>query len=192
MRFLKFIFLTVTLGLVSLSVKADMTDPLGVQTVPGTLYYGNSFTLSDSPSVFKDSTNATISSPYNFTDDYTFTISSASLNSVVTSVDLYNILGLSNLNGILLGVGNPTSVSFIPNIFSPPPGSVTVTDLILNPVNLSAGDYKIEITGTITGLSGGSYAGVINLTSPVAEPEVFGMMLAGLNLIGFMVRRRRV
>ncbi len=48
--------------------------------------------------------------------------------------------------------------------------------------------FKIHVEGT-TLATGAGYAG--NLTiSPVPEPETYAMLLAGLGLIGFSVRRR--
>lgn len=54
---------------------------------------------------------------------------------------------------------------------------------------LAAGDYHLNIAGNADGLYGGMYAGYINIAA-VPEPETYGMMLAGLGLIGFMARRR--
>ena len=51
------------------------------------------------------------------------------------------------------------------------------------------GNYFLKITGTQSGT--GSYNGNITLTSAVPEPETYGMMLAGLGLMGFVARRRK-
>jgi len=52
------------------------------------------------------------------------------------------------------------------------------------------GSYFVHISGTSAGPS--SYGGTLSLISPVPEPETYGMMLAGIGLMGFMARRRRV
>ncbi|RZT10019.1 VPLPA-CTERM protein sorting domain-containing protein [Duganella sp. CF402] len=46
---------------------------------------------------------------------------------------------------------------------------------------------------TISGTSyGGSYAGVVNVTlAPVPEPATYGMLVAGLGLLGVVARRKR-
>lgn len=59
----------------------------------------------------------------------------------------------------------------------------------LDSVN-SFGDYFIHIAGIASGTAG--YNGTLSLVSPVPEPEVYGMLLAGLGLMGFVARRRKV
>jgi hypothetical protein len=65
--------------------------------------------------------------------------------------------------------------------------------------DLAAGTYTLQYTGTLAKASKvfgltvptiGSYGAVVNLT-PVPEPETYAMMLAGLGLMGIMVRRRK-
>jgi hypothetical protein len=70
--------------------------------------------------------------------------------------------------------------------------TVSATTVVLNPVSLLAGTYTLQIKGTVAGLSGGSYAGVLNIANPVPEPETYAMLLAGLGLMGFMSRRKNV
>lgn len=52
------------------------------------------------------------------------------------------------------------------------------------------GDYFIHIAGVATGA--GTYNGTVSLVSPVPEPETYGMLLAGLGMIGFVARRRKM
>ena len=51
------------------------------------------------------------------------------------------------------------------------------------------GPAYINITGLTTGTEGGIYSGAIGV-SPIPEPESFAMLLAGLGLMGAVVRRR--
>lgn len=51
------------------------------------------------------------------------------------------------------------------------------------------GPAYLNITGVTTGSLGGLYSGSISV-SPVPEPESFAMLLAGLGLMGAVVRRR--
>lgn len=51
----------------------------------------------------------------------------------------------------------------------------------------SGGPLVLTVSGVSTG---GSYSGLINVTTPVPEPETYGMMLAGLALVGVVARRK--
>ena len=48
---------------------------------------------------------------------------------------------------------------------------------------------SLNVTGITNGTQGGQYSGLIGI-SPVPEPESFAMLLAGLGLMGAVVRRR--
>lgn len=54
----------------------------------------------------------------------------------------------------------------------------------------NAGEYFIHIAGAATGAA--TYNGTASLVSPVPEPETYGMLLAGLGMIGFVARRRKM
>ncbi len=56
--------------------------------------------------------------------------------------------------------------------------------------HLLAGDYYYQVTGAVMGNKGGGYQ-LFSEVSPVPEPETYAMLLAGLGLVGFMVRRRK-
>ncbi|MCE7913847.1 MAG: PEP-CTERM sorting domain-containing protein [Nitrosomonas sp. PRO4] len=55
---------------------------------------------------------------------------------------------------------------------------------------LTSGDYYYQVTGSVVGNYGGGYQMFSNV-SPVPEPETYAMLLAGLGLIGFSLRRRQ-
>lgn len=56
---------------------------------------------------------------------------------------------------------------------------------------LAPGDYSILVTGTATGSIGGmyTYAAVAQM---IPEADTYAMFLAGLGLLGFVARRRRM
>ncbi|TVO57628.1 MULTISPECIES: FxDxF family PEP-CTERM protein [Denitromonas] len=54
---------------------------------------------------------------------------------------------------------------------------------------LAAGNYFFQVGGTTIGATGGVYSWAASV-SPVPEPEQYGMLLAGLGLIGLIARRR--
>ncbi len=55
---------------------------------------------------------------------------------------------------------------------------------------LTAGDYKIVITGLVEGSRGGEYAGGFTI-SPVPEPSSAAMLLIGFAALGAVARRRK-
>lgn len=55
---------------------------------------------------------------------------------------------------------------------------------------LSPGTYHLQMTGSATGFGGGAYL-VTVAALPVPEPETYAMLLVGLGLVGFTMRRRK-
>ena len=55
---------------------------------------------------------------------------------------------------------------------------------------VSGGTYDLTLTGTATGKSGGEYH-LFASAVPVPEPGEWAMMMAGIGMLGVMVRRRR-
>jgi hypothetical protein len=55
---------------------------------------------------------------------------------------------------------------------------------------IASHSYELRVGGT-KDKAGASYAGNISV-SPVPEPETYAMLLAGLGLVGFSARRRKV
>lgn len=93
-----------------------------------------------------------------------------------------SILGLSFTSGTIysgvIGGGGSAVGSF-----SSGPGGVLSFSGALAPL----GTYFAELTGTGTGVSGGSYAFAI---AAIPEPGQWLMLLAGIAMLGVMVRRR--
>lgn len=56
---------------------------------------------------------------------------------------------------------------------------------------MSIGQYSVKVSGNATGSSGGMYS-FTAVAVPVPEPETYAMFLAGLGLMGLIVRRRKV
>jgi hypothetical protein len=56
--------------------------------------------------------------------------------------------------------------------------------------NLAAGDYYVLVSGNLVSDTSASFGGAVML-APVPEPETYGMMLAGLGVLGFLARRRK-
>ena len=68
-------------------------------------------------------------------------------------------------------------------------GANTSDALTLNWGPNDGGNFDLNITGMTNGTLGGLYSGSIQV-SPVPEPETYAMLLAGLGLMGAVVRRR--
>ncbi|MFN0163171.1 MAG: FxDxF family PEP-CTERM protein [Burkholderiales bacterium] len=56
---------------------------------------------------------------------------------------------------------------------------------------LSAGAYRLEISGLGGGLRGGSYAGTLTAVAAIPEASTWAMMSSGLALLGVVAWRRR-
>ncbi|MCX7291370.1 FxDxF family PEP-CTERM protein [Janthinobacterium sp.] len=118
---------------------------------------------------------------FTFTPDATFgsTAQAFLANLSVTGSDASSInFSGANLNGIALtGFGGPT-------VFGYAQGQVLAqTSLLFN------GPMVLTVMGSS---NGGSYGGTFNLNlAPVPEPETYGMLLAGLGVLGFLARRRK-
>lgn len=184
MNLVKSMFLAFMLYITSVGAFADTVTNLAVGSLPSSLNYGNSFASATTGTTFYDA--------------YYFTIPNGSANSVTSSINLDSILGLSDLRARLYA-GNTNDTAFaLPSIIenwgttvnlSP---SVGITTVVLNPISLLAGSYTLQVKGTVSGSSGGSYAGVLNIANPVPEAQSYAMLLAGLGVIGFISRRRRI
>ncbi|WP_198288897.1 FxDxF family PEP-CTERM protein [Methylotenera sp. 1P/1] len=182
-RMLTTISLAAAFSISSVSAFADTTTVLTVGALPASLTYSNTFTSSDSGTTFWD--------------DYIFTITDGSVNSVTSSINLDSILGVSDLRARLYKGSTHQTAAIAPNElisawgttvnYSP---TVSSTTVVLNPLTLSAGTYTLQIKGIVSGSAGGSYAGLLNIATPVPEPETYAMLLCGMGLIGFMAKRR--
>lgn len=113
-----------------------------------------------------------------FTDTFTFNpaVGPSLANAVIQTLSL---MGNNNLNftGASLN-GNALTLS--------PTGAYEWG--MLNPVNVT-GTLTLTVMGNVITPSA-SYSGDINVAA-VPEPETYGMLLAGLGVVGFLARRRK-
>ena len=111
-------------------------------------------------------------------DTWTFTLlapSKASFSALQTFADT-------------AGAISSFAITFNGGTFTASPGTFN-QDLVWGGP-LAAGVYSFNVTGT-TGLAGAQYLATASaLTSPVPEPETYGMMLGGLALLGAVARRK--
>lgn len=168
-----------------------------VTTGPGTINtplnpssndYGNSFT---GPTLVIPSSP---SPGYGFYDDYIFTISGATANSISTTIDLSSMLQITNFQERLFNYsGNPS-----PTLGSPVGGAIDAwvtpigigTVAVLPTTVLAPGTYVLQMRGNVTGTNGGSYAGTLNVV-PVPLPAAAWLFGSGLLGLGAFARRRQ-
>lgn len=125
-----------------------------------------------------------------FSDKFLFSLSGAndlsalatSLKASINSGLTLTGLKLGNAGGILLQ-GTLDVINFAPQ------EQAWVLQSGMTP--LAAGNYFLQIDGYVAAPTGGSYSGNLAIAA-VPEPETYGMLLAGLGLVGFMLRRRKL
>lgn len=159
----------------------------GTLALPYSTNYGNTFTPSSGLALGDV-----------FHDEYAFSIANGSFSSITATFNVANVLQISGLQvNLYAGApwqgATPATLSAADlaqqanNTLANGTGSNSV--LTINPMTLGAGNYVLEIQGSVTGTAGGSYAGVFNVT-PVPEPWGGGLALAGLAGLALIKRRR--
>jgi len=156
-----------------------LTTDLGAFSVPSSTSFADTFSA---PLV-------------SFSDYFTFSIPSAAFNSITSTVSLGQYLGIANLQASLwsgtissstgLPAGSLLTTSTPIIIIS---GTVTSTIDVINPITLGTGNYILQVSGNVTGLSGGSYSGTLNV-SPVPEAAEWTMLLLGLLMATVAIMR---
>jgi hypothetical protein len=171
-------------------VGSGVVNPL---SVPGSSTYGHTFGAA---------TTTIPTSSYGFYDDFVFTVSGATTNSITSTIDFSGLLQINNLQVRLFNAaGNSFPVLGAP--FGCPGGGCTLIDAWSTPVSygpttgtvavlpatlLGAGTYVLEVRGNVVGAAGGSYSGVLNL-APIPVPAA--AWLFGSGLVGLLTVRRR-
>ena len=137
----------------------------------GTADYGASFAAGNMGNTFADKfTFSTVG--INFVDSLVSSISrTATVGLDITGFALYDSANTLVSNGTMLGSG-----------------SIDLWSLSAN--NLAQGSYYVKVSGTLVSTTSGSFGANLNVM-PVPEPESYGMMLAGLGVLGFLARRRK-
>jgi hypothetical protein len=152
---------------------ADITTPPQALNLVGTsAFFGDSFDIDKMSDTFAD----------HFTFSVTGTVPS-NLDAIVSSISRTAATGL-DITGLTLFTGTGTQVATGSALHS---GAIDVWTLTSD--NLAVGNYYVQVSGKMVSATSGSFGGAMML-APVPEPATYGLMLAGLGLLGFMARRR--
>lgn len=192
-----------TLGLTVFNTATNSGGTLTIDSLtstPGGTTYGytNTYTSLQSTPVFTSTSGNT----YGFYDDYVFSIGANQVDDVTTSLSLNASSQISNLSERLYSLNAAgstaplltTGVSAIQGwssstLFAP---GVTFSTTIIGattPVVLGAGTYVLEVRGTATGTSGGTYSGNLNLEAVPLPASIWLLGSAALGLAGLARRR---
>lgn len=130
-----------------------------------------------------------------FADSYDFDIGSFTAETFATAVQvtLKYTIGTTtttayDISNFAIELKDVNNIQYaFDNIFN---NGVLELSATLAPSDIgSPGFYQFVVSGTTAGSSGGIYAGALT-AQPIPEADAYAMMLAGLGLIGMMVRSR--
>jgi hypothetical protein len=163
---------TASLGSGAALAAVITTPPQALNLVGTSAFFGDSFDINHMSDTFAD----------HFTFSVTGSVPS-NFDAIVSSISRTAATGL-DITGLTLFTGSGTQVATGSALHT---GAIDVWTLTSN--NLAVGSYYVQVSGNMVSATSGSFGGTVML-APVPEPATYGMMLAGLGLVGFMARRR--
>jgi PEP-CTERM putative exosortase interaction domain len=146
-------------------------------------------------------TGSVLGQSQSFSDIFTFTLSQPNMSSGYSAVNFpLNIPDVGSLGTVLStmslvtfgtdGLQGTTDDQVLKSVVLPSAGN-TQDHLSLSWDQPITGPAYLNISGVTSGSLGGLYSGSIeSISAPIPEPETYAMLLAGLGLMGAVVRRR--
>ena len=162
---------TASLGASTASAEDISNGPQALAILDNSAYFGDSFAANNNGDTFMDHFVFNVTGvPHNLD-----AIVSSVSRTASTGMDI-TAFGLFTDAGSLISAGSGTS------------GAQDVWTVTAD--NLAEGSYYLMVSGTMLSDTSASFGGAVML-NPVPEPETYGMLLAGLGVVGMLARRRK-
>jgi hypothetical protein len=171
------VFATASFGSSAVMAQTVGNTPQVLDLTDGSGFFGDTFAAGNSGATFDDHFTFTVegTTGWNFDAIISSISRTADTGLDITGLSLYNASGDSLITaGTRIDTGT---------------GAIDVWTLSSD--NLAAGNYYLAVSGNLVSDGAGSFGGAVSMAAPVPEPETYGMMLAGLGVVGFLARRRK-